>query len=72
MFKRQQLPSDSQLSNNQLANILVAQAVEQLQQITQLSENQCQQLIKQQFTDSASQFNIISHQESDFIIGLFA
>lgn len=74
MFNRQTIEKDSQLSNEQLANMLVAQAIEQLQQFTQLSTEQCEKLVEKQFTPK--QLNkvpthIINNQESDFITSLF-
>ena len=76
MFKRQQLPSDSQLSIDQMANMLVADAVEQLQRLTQYPKSTCQLIIAQQFKENAAklpdqQVNVLEQQEMGFIAELF-
>lgn len=74
MFNRQTIEKDSQLSNDQLANMLVAQAIEQLQQFTQLSIEECEKLVEKQFNPKHGNkvpTNVISNQETDFITSLF-
>lgn len=74
MFNRQTVEKDSLLSNEQLANMLVAQTIEQLQQFTQLSAEECEKLVEKQFTPkhvNKMSTNVISNQETDFITSLF-
>ncbi|MFD2167824.1 hypothetical protein ACFSJY_16340 [Thalassotalea euphylliae] len=75
MFNRRDIPLDTQLNNEQLANMLVAEAIEQLQQLTQLSQADCETLVEKQFannkTHGAIKQPIIEQRETDFICGLF-
>ncbi|WP_286262943.1 hypothetical protein [Thalassotalea atypica] len=54
MFKQQVLPLDTQLSPQQLANLMIVEAIEQLQKVTQLSTTHCEQLIAEQFSTQAT------------------
>ena len=81
MFKRQELPLDTQLSPQQLANLMIVEAIEQLQKVTQLSSVHCEQLIIEQCSTSATNttpllFNqtklpVLDSDEFDYISQLF-
>ena len=73
MFERQAIVSDSQLNNEQLANLLIAEALDQLTQLTQLSGPACEKLLKKQLSH-ANQMHanvIIEQEELEFIRQLF-
>jgi len=63
--------SNNSIDHQQLANMLVTQAVQQLEQITKLPESQCRQLIQKQFHIKAPTNLVINQQEIDFITQLF-
>jgi len=73
MFTKQTLNVDTQLSPDQLANLLVADAIAQLQQSTQLSSKKCEKLITRQLVSTSAIANkpVIDSQETSFITGLF-
>ncbi len=76
MFQQQQIPSDSQLSIDQMANMLVADAVAQLQQLSNYSKATCESIIAQQFQDNLpkqprNNINVLDQQEVGFIAELF-
>ena len=70
--------NDTALSNDQVANMLLRQAIDQLSKLTQLNNSDCLSLLGQQLTGESPQRNVksaqkqlIDHQESDYIISLF-
>lgn len=77
MFNKLLLPSDSQLSPEQLANSLMNQAIEQLMLLSGLSQAECEKLILTQLSPSQKPASmpfktIISKHESEYISTLFA
>lgn len=76
MFVPQEMPCDSQLSSDQMANMLVAEAVEQLQQITGYTKATCESMLALQFVKGfnkqpSKKFNVLEQREVSFISTLF-
>ncbi|RHW77473.1 hypothetical protein [Colwellia sp. RSH04] len=64
--------SDSLLFDQDAAQLLALQAIEQLMQITHYDKKQCMALLNQQLNYSeALQAPLLSHKESEFIHRLF-
>lgn len=73
MFTKQALTLDTQLSPHQFANLLIANAIVQLQQSTHLSADESEQLLSRQFSHMTKQTSLplIGTLESQFITALF-
>ena len=78
MFTQISPQSDTALSNDQVANMLLRQALDQLSKLTQLNNSDCLSLLEQQLAGESpqrklksAQKQLIDHQESDYIISLF-
>jgi hypothetical protein len=74
MFTKESLPFDSQLPPEQVANLLMAEAIEHLVKTTQLSTRTCKELLYRQFDSrpsSAAPPVLIEQNELAFIQQLF-
>lgn len=83
MLNTGHLISDTQLSNEDASQMIVANAIEQLSSITGLNKQQCLSLLSSSVGEHAqtnahphqaamTQNNIIDQYESEFIVGLFS
>lgn len=64
MFNKQAIPLDTQLSPEQIANMLVSEAVEQLMQVTRFSQSNCEAIIAKQFSQHGSIYNGSSREQA--------
>lgn len=82
MLNKIALSTDSQLSNEQLANSLLVQALEQLTTLSGLSQHEAESLLMSQFSSSAERPHhsrtpsinyqkLVSEPESQYIAKLF-
>lgn len=70
--------SDTALSKDDLANMVVTQALLQLKKLTQLNNDECLSLLKKQLISekkvdqkTSISINLINSKESDYIFSLF-
>jgi len=54
MFNKQAIPLDTQLNAEQIANMLISEAVQQLMQVTRFSQSNCEAIIAKQFSQHGS------------------
>ena len=74
MIRTKTVSTDTLLSNNKLATLVVRGCIEELAQLTDLTHEQSLALIKQELLRkkySASNKEVINHNESEFIFSLF-
>ncbi|WP_440875687.1 hypothetical protein [Thalassotalea sp. PLHSN55] len=78
MFSQLTLPTETEITAQDITQLVMAEAIAHIAQLTGLAQNACEKLVKQQLIGStetkapASNVNdIITHHETDFIGQLF-
>ena len=77
MFTKITPTTDSQLSNEDVANLIVSDALEKISQLTGLSQEKAFELLSQQVNNDAASHTpkaqppILEHNEFQFISSLF-